>query len=175
MTVDPRSLAVERDRWLTDSRLYSVIWMGRWIERAENLARTIDSAAIAATKSSDPGEFNQSLIAIASAWGLNPSESKEILADLIWKNPASSIHGSLQRARENATQVAPLELVRPLNELVIKLEQIPSVDLSPATIHNSMTIVIEGLSGVSKVIETVWFRREPLTEDELFHRFVQQQ
>ena len=41
--VEPRSIAFNPDRWLTDSRVYNLIWMGRWLERADNIARVVNS------------------------------------------------------------------------------------------------------------------------------------
>lgn len=146
--------------------------MGRWLERAENISRTIDSAAVAGIKNGQE-KFHGALTAIGSAWGLSTTEPNEILRELIWKHPASSIYIALQRARENASQVAPLELVKPLNDLVIKLEESGPSELSATNVRAFVNIVIEGLAGIYKVIETIWFRREPLTEDELFQRFVQ--
>ena len=47
MTTDPRSLSRDGSLWLTNSRVYNLIWLGRWIERAESLIRAVDSAALA--------------------------------------------------------------------------------------------------------------------------------
>ena len=30
--VEPRARAFNTDRWLTDSRVYNLIWLGRWLE-----------------------------------------------------------------------------------------------------------------------------------------------
>ena len=42
---EPRSLSFPADRWLTDSRVYNLIWMGRWLERAENVTRALHATA----------------------------------------------------------------------------------------------------------------------------------
>lgn len=33
---EPRSIAYSPDRSLTDSRVYNLIWMGRWLQRADH-------------------------------------------------------------------------------------------------------------------------------------------
>ena len=43
--MDPRTMSLGTDRWLTDSRVYNLIWLGRWIERAQNVARMLLWAA----------------------------------------------------------------------------------------------------------------------------------
>ncbi len=35
--VELRALGFNSDRWLTDSRVYNLIWLGRWLERADKL------------------------------------------------------------------------------------------------------------------------------------------
>ena len=42
---EPRSLSFPADRWITDSRVYNLIWMGRWLERAENVTRALHATA----------------------------------------------------------------------------------------------------------------------------------
>ena len=39
--MDPRTTAVGADRWLTDSRVYDLVWLGRRIERAQSVARLL--------------------------------------------------------------------------------------------------------------------------------------
>ena len=39
---EPRSLSVAKDNWLTDARAHNLIWLGRWLERAEGVARGMD-------------------------------------------------------------------------------------------------------------------------------------
>ena len=51
--VEPRARAFNTDRWLTDSRVYNLIWLGRWLERAENVTRVINTFARAAVDNGD--------------------------------------------------------------------------------------------------------------------------
>ena len=43
--MDPRAITLGTDRWLTDSRVYRLVWLGRWIERARYVPRTLLWAA----------------------------------------------------------------------------------------------------------------------------------
>ena len=43
--MDPRTTTLGTDRWLTDSRVYNLVWLGRWIERAETVSRVLKWAA----------------------------------------------------------------------------------------------------------------------------------
>ena len=43
--MDPRTMTLGADRWLTDSRVYNLVWLGRWIERAQTVARVLLWAA----------------------------------------------------------------------------------------------------------------------------------
>ena len=45
-TADPRAVSRGADRWLTDSRVYNLVWLGRWIERAQTIARVVRWAAM---------------------------------------------------------------------------------------------------------------------------------
>jgi hypothetical protein len=48
--------------WLTDSRVYNLVWLGRWIERAHAVCRSVEVAAA----SSDP----QAIPRAAACWGI---------------------------------------------------------------------------------------------------------
>ena len=44
-STDSRTIAMGTNRWITDSRVYNLIWLGRWIERAQTIARVVRWAA----------------------------------------------------------------------------------------------------------------------------------
>jgi len=172
---DPRSLASGGDKWITDTRIYNLIWMGRWLERSENICRALDSAASASMgKSSDI--FNASLIGMSSAWGLASGDVSKILDDLLWQSPSSSILNCLYKARENASQIAPLELIQAINSTIHNLEQRKAEGsaLTPDSIHALVTQILADLKAAFGIIEQTWFRREALGEEEIMRRFVQQ-
>jgi uncharacterized alpha-E superfamily protein len=150
--------------------------MGRWLERSENISRALDSAASASMgKSVDI--FNASLIGMSSAWGLSSGDPVKTLDDLVWQSPSSSILTSLYRARENASQIAPLELIQAINLAIHNLEQrkAEGTAFTPDSLHTLVTQVLADLKTAFGIIEQTWFRREALGEEEIMRRFVQQQ
>ena len=171
---DPRSVASGGDKWITDARIYGLVWMGRWLERSENICRALDSAALASVGKPDD-TFAELLTRISSAWGLS-SRGTKALDELIWQNPSSSILACLQKARENASQVAPLELIQSINSTILGLEQKKSngLKLAPESTHDLVTRVLADLKVSFGIIEQTWFRREALGEEEILRRFVQQ-
>jgi uncharacterized alpha-E superfamily protein len=172
---DPRSLASGGDKWITDTRIYNLIWMGRWLERSENICRALDSAASASMgKSNDL--FGASLTGMSSAWGLPAGDPAKTLDDLVWRSPSSSILTCLYRARENASQIAPLELIQAINSTIHNLEQRKAEvgALTPDSLHALVTQVLADLKAAFGIVEQAWFRREALGEEEIMRRFVQQ-
>jgi len=171
---DPRSIASGGDRWITDTRIYNLVWMGRWLERSENICRALDSAALASMgKSNDV--FAEALTRISSAWGL-ASAGSNALDGLVWESPSSSILTCLHKARENASQVAPLELIQSINSTILGLEQKKTGNqaFNPDSLHALVTQVLADLKTTFGIIEQTWFRREALGEEEIMRRFVQQ-
>jgi len=172
---DPRSIASGRDKWITDTRIYNLIWMGRWLERSENICRALDSAAMAST-----GEardlFESTLTRVSAAYGLGSRESSDSLNELVWQSPTSSILSCLHKARENASQVAPLEVIQSVNAAIHDLEgkKAEGVVFTPDSLHSLVTQVLADLKMTFGIIEQTWFRREALGEEEIMKRFVQQ-
>ena len=174
--VEPRSIAFAPDRWLTDSRVYNLIWMGRWLERADNIARVVNTfARIAVENGSDMPALQQSLETAASIRGITISDPGDALAMLLRRHGASSIYHSLATARSNATHVGTVELIRVLSQAVLTLEDdtaLPQTPLDAVLLTNQ---VLERLAAVYKVIDDSWFHQEALSEEEVYRRFVQQQ
>jgi len=173
---DPRSIASGGDKWITDTRIYNLVWMGRWLERSENICRAIDSAALASIGTSDE-QFSASLASISSAWGLASDGTSKVLDELVWQSPSSSILTCLCKARENASQVAPLELIQSINATIMGLERKKGegIVFTPDSLHSLVTQVLSDLKASFGIIEETWFRREALGEEEIMKRFVQQQ
>ncbi len=171
---EPRSLTFA-DRWLTDSRVYNLIWLGRWLERAETTSRVVnDSAQSAMGSGSDPQVFQQLLETAASTRGIPIDDPARVLAALLRDNQASSIYHCLYNARSNATQIGTVELIRAISALVVGLENEGPLDGSPEAAQRVTNGILEGLNQVYKVIDDSWFHREPLSEEEMYRRFVQQ-
>lgn len=172
---DPRRVPLQGDKWITDTRIYNIVWMGRWLERAENISRTLDSAALLSTGKSEES-FQEALKSIAASWGLGSREPSQILRELVWESPGSSIKTCLQKARENASQVAPLELMQAINATLALLESEEKREaaMKPDEVHAFVTRVLGEMKQAFQVIEGTWFRREALGEEEIMKRFVQQ-
>lgn len=186
---EPRSLAATSQNWLTDSRVYNLIWLGRWLERAEGISRAVNSAArmAAASGSTDSGggpaaglgsgsgDLAEALVPVASALGIPVGDRSELAADILLNHPSSSALHCLSSARLNATQVAPVELIRAIGEAILNLEQVAAETLQSAEQVVQVTDdVADSIASIYEAIEDRWFGRESLTEEEVFHRFVQQ-
>ena len=174
---EPRSLSVARDNWLTDSRAYNLIWLGRWMERAESIARGMDTAAKQALR--EGGECDtlvDCLCDLASSLGVSVERREEVAAELLLRNSSSSVLQSLIKARLSATQVAPVELMRVLTEAILEVELLPVEAIeTPQQIIDVATAVIAKIANAGQVIEDEWFGREALSDEEIYRRFAQQQ
>ena len=174
---EPRSMSVAKDNWLTDSRAYNLIWLGRWMERAESIARGMDTAAKRASREGgEPEALVDCLHDLASSLGVSVERRDEIAAELLLRNSGSSVLQSLIKARLSATQVAPVELMRSLTEAILELELLPAEAFeTPQQIIDVSTAVIAKIAAAGQVIEDQWFGREALSDEEIYRRFAQQQ
>ena len=173
--VEPRSIAYRPDRWLTDSRVYNLIWMGRWLERADNTARVINSfASVAVENGSDMMALQQSLGNAAAIRGVSIDDPPRTLEMLLKQHPVSSIYHSLATARSNATHVGTVELIRAMSEAVLTLEDDGAMPRTPLDALLLTNQILERLNAVYKVIDDNWFHQEALSEEEIYRRFVQQ-
>lgn len=173
---DPRSVEFAKDRWLTDSRVYNLIWMGRWLERAENICRALDAAALLSTSRTQKG-FNQALERISTAWGLGARNAHQALMMLIWEETSSSISSCLKMARENASHIGPIELISSINETIMELDshKEKGEKISRTEMRTLVAKIRDGLKKTFEVVEVVWFKRQPLSEAELLRPYVQQE
>ena len=174
--VEPRSITYRSDRWLTDSRVYNLIWMGRWLERADNIARVVNTfARMAVENGSDMLALQQSMGNAAAIRGISIDDPSQSLVMLLKQHEASSIYHSLATARSNATHVGTVDLIRAMSEAVLTLED----DVMPDTPLNALLLtneILERLNAVYRIIDDNWFHQEALlSEEEVYRRFVQQQ
>lgn len=173
--VEPRSIAYRPDRWLTDSRVYNLIWMGRWLERADNTARVINSfASVAVENGNDMMTLQQSLGTAAAIRGVSIDNPPRTLEMLLKQHAVSSIYHSLATARGNATHVGTVELIRAMSEAVLTLEDDGAMPQTPLDALLLTNRILERLNAVYKVIDDNWFHQEALSEEEIYRRFVQQ-
>jgi uncharacterized alpha-E superfamily protein len=175
-SADPRSVVFAKDNWLTDSRVYNLIWMGRWLERAENICRALDAAALLPTSRTKKG-FDQGLKRMSAAWGLGAKNGHEALMMLVWQETSSSISSCLRMARENASHIGPIELISSINENIMKLDshKEKGEKISREEMQALVAKIRDGLKKTFEVIEVVWFKRQPLSEEELLRPYVQQE
>ena len=176
-TMEPRSLTVQPDRWLTDSRVYNLLWLGRWLERAESVSRSVNGAArraLAADGGGDGAEFAAGLGRIADSLGVALADPDTAAGEILLRHPASAPLQCLVKARMNATQVAPVELMRAIAAVIMELEELEDAALStPQQVREVTDGIAAGLAAIYQAIEDRWFGRESLTEEEAFRRFVQ--
>ena len=163
---DPRTPAPGASAWLTNSRVYNLIWLGRWLERAESLVRAIDAAALAAAESG--GRTDAPLRAVAEAWGVPAAEGESPLPAL-----RAAVRDGVERARDNAHQIAPLQFIQSVNGLLERLDAPVAPDDAPASLRAFAEDVLEGVGEASAVIERAWFNRQGLTDEEVMQRFAQ--
>ena len=173
---DPRSLAAGNATWLTDSRVYNLIWLGRWLERAEAINRAVSSAALQTSgNGTGPAGLRKALVSVAQMVGMQVEQEETLAAGLLLHDTTASALHCLTYARMNATQVAPLELIRAIAAAILELQE---ADASSLETPEQVLAVTQGISAhlaqINATIEDQWFSRESLTEEEVFHRFVQQ-
>ena len=165
-TADPRKVAPDAGAWITNSRVYNLIWLGRWMERAESLVRAVDAAAVAAE--SGGGPVRPALTAAADAWGVSVPDGEPPLPAI-----HAALRASLERARDNAHQIAPLEFIQSVNALLDRVEGADAADESLQALRLFAARTLDAVAEASGVIERTWFNRQGLTNEELVQRFAQ--
>jgi hypothetical protein len=108
-----------------------------------------------------------------AAWGVRPEGND--LRGLLYEDETSSVYRSLIRARSNAQQVGPLELMNAINLVVTEMERNEVSVNTPEQVHQFATVIIKLLANAYNVIETHWFHREPLSHQVIYRLFAQQQ
>ena len=171
---DPRTIARGADRWLTDSRVYNLVWLGRWIERAQTIARVVRWAA-AQDVTAGQHEIEAVLGMAASIRGIVVGDDETALDLLLMRDSGASLRGSLAAARFNATHVAPVEVLQVLGESIQLLDAEGPTITTAADVVTLMDKVLPLMEQLHSSIEEAWFHSGPLSEEEVYKRFVQQQ
>ena len=172
--VDPRAIASGTDRWITDSRVYNLVWLGRLIERAQTIARVVRWAAM---QDSDPGQLGieTTLGMAASIRGLGVRPGETALDLLLTRDSGASLRGCLVAARFNATHVAPVEVIRILGSAIEEMDSGQADITTAEQVIALIDRILPILDDLHSVIEQSWFHSAPLSEEEVYRRFVQQQ
>lgn len=168
--MDPRTIAPGTDRWLTDSRVYNLVWLGRWIERAQSVARVL----LWASEHRDTTDLQDLLSIAAAVRGVTVADDDSALEALLTRDDGASLRGCLEAARFNATHVAPVEVVRIAGAAIDALDRHDPAS-SPADVAALMRSVLGTLDELHAAVEQAWFHSGALSEEEVYRRFVQQQ
>ncbi len=169
-TMDPRTIAPGSDRWLTDSRVYNLIWLGRWIERAQGVARML----LWATGHAATNDLEDVLGMAADVRGITVPADDSALEVLLTRDGGGSLRGCLEAARYNATHVAPVEVIRIIGTAIETLNRHDPAS-SPADVAALTRSVLSTLDALHAAVEEAWFQSDTLSEEEADRRFVQQQ
>ena len=173
--MDPRTITLGTDRWLTDSRVYNLVWLGRWIERAETVSRVLKWAAEqeGSNAQTSPGLDEIAQMA-ASVRGVSVDPDESALDALLTRDSEASLRGCLMAARYTATHVAPVEVIQNIGYAIQTLDDLDGSPSTAAEVASLMATMLELLDGLHQSIEDSWFHSDALSEEEVFRRFIQQ-
>ena len=173
--MDPRTISSGSDRWLTDSRVYSLIWLGRWIERAQTVSRVLQWAAEQGRADGHAARGLEEIAEMAaSVRGVSISPGESALDALLTGDSGASLRGCLAAARYNATQVAPIEVIQNIGAAIYNLDTLEEPPATAEEVALLMQDMLTLLEQLHQSIEEAWFHSEPLSEEEVYRRFVQQ-
>ena len=168
---DARTMPLGSDRWITDSRVYNLVWLGRWVERAQTIARVVRWAA----RQDGAQELETVLGMAAGIRGVMVGPEDTALDLLLTRDNRASLRGCLTAARFNATQVAPVEVIQAIGAVIELLDAGAPGITTPAAAAELMDRTLPALDRLHTAIETAWYHSTPLSEEEVYRRFVQQQ
>lgn len=151
---DPRAIAAGAGTWLTDSRVYNLIWLGRWLERGYAVLRDVE---IAAQSAADEADFATRLASAAGAWSVETDLGARALLTAF----GELTEACLTNARNDAGQVGPLELIEELNSLIDDLPGMLPADVSADAVGLAYARITARLNGISAVVEERWFHALP--------------
>ena len=173
-TADARAISQGENRWLTDSRVYNLIWLGRWVERAQTIARVVRWAALQDAANGQPG-LETVLGMAASIRGVNVGPDDTALNLLLTRDSGASLRGCLVAARFNATHVAPVEVIQVIGAVIDLVDSTEEPITTSQEVVMLMDEALPILDQLHSTIEETWFHSTPLSEEEVYQRFVQQQ
>jgi hypothetical protein len=95
------------------------------------------------------------LLAQVEAWGAPISSSPG--AERCLQEIRSSVRTCLQWARDNATQVGPLELIQALNAMLDQIDRAEAPAATPTDMLDAAGRLLLLLANVTQTIEDRWF------------------
>ena len=173
-STDSRTIALGTNRWITDSRVYNLVWLGRWIERAQTIARVVRWASQQDVTDGQP-DLETVLGMAASIRGVVVGPDDTALDTLLTRDSSASLRGCLVPARFNATHVAPVEVIRVIGAAIELMDSAAEPITTSEEVVELMDEVLPALEQLHSAIEEAWFHSAPLSEEEVYQRFVQQQ
>ncbi len=173
-STDSRTTDSGATRWITDSRVYNLVWLGRWIERAQTIARVVRWAARQDMESGLQG-LETVLGMAASIRGVTVGPGDTALDMLLTRDSGASLRGCLVAARFNATHVAPVEVIQVIGAAIELMDGADKPIATSEEVVELMDEVLPALEKLHSAIEEAWFHSGPLSEEEVYRRFVQQQ
>ena len=171
---DARTIAQGENRWITNSRVYNLIWLGRWVERAQTISRVVRWAAMQDVSNGQPS-LESVLSMAASIRGVDVGPEDTALELMLTRDSAASLRGCLVAARFNATHVAPVEVIQVIGAVIELMDSVEEPITTSSQVVELMDEVLPTLERLHTAIEESWFHSTPLSEEEVYRRFVQQQ
>ena len=172
---DPRSVELGVDRWLTDARAYNLLWLGRWLERAYEICRELLwLAQQEADESAGAGCGGAARLGRRRAGdvGRRGLDAPGRAAQRAQRRVGARLPriGALQRHVRRARRTDPEPRRR---DRAVEAEEAQPATLAEAAdlLRRMLAIMDEAHS----TVEQAWFHSEPLSEEEVYQRFVQQQ
>ncbi len=160
----------EGDRMLLPkTSAYRIYWLGKWLERAENIARLMDSVYFKVSDEStlgDSADWMPIVKALGAESNLNevtgkdPSmvSPKEIVKILAFGKTSSSILNCLKIAKVNAQSVAQKSLFVQVNKAFEYLHNVdPQGITSMYELHEVLTNVISDCMSITEEVGREWF------------------
>ena len=172
-STDSRTIAQGANRWITDSRVYNLVWLGRWIERAQTIARVVRWASAQDASDGQP-DLETVLRMAASIRGVNVGPEDTALEMLLTRDSGASLRGCLVAARFNATHVAPVEVIQVIGAAIELIDSAEQPITKSEEVVELLDDVLPTLEQLHSAIEEAWFHSGPLSEEEVYLRFVQQ-
>ena len=153
---------------------YNLVWLGRWIERAQTIARVLLWAANQEKTDAEGIGLEEVLGMAASVRGVSVGPDESVLDVLLTRDSGASLRGCLVAARYNATHVAPVEVIRTIGDAIGVLDDADEPPGSSEEVASLMGRVLTILDDLHQSIEEAWFHPNVLSEEEVYRRFVQQ-
>ena len=111
----------------------------------------------------------------ASIRGVDVGPEDTALELMLTRDSAASLRGCLVAARFNATHVAPVEVIQVIGAVIELMDSVEEPITTSSQVVELMDEVLPTLERLHTAIEESWFHSTPLSEEEVYRRFVQQQ